>query len=247
MQLPTDNLPNLRLLLNDSTISSLVIISFKTSRQILFQHQITGQLSSGSDVSLKKVKAFFTNNGTSTVNLFDGNLLIRSLAYDRLQKQLYLLKLVSLLVFDLTTRSWNQVQLESDLKKKIVDREGSSGSLSTHIKSILYANGQLYAQVNPGFQLIKMHANGKTVVVNGNVKYTWKELFNCYQNSPLVSGEAHPNLTTKGQSIKPLQTVYPNKGNSSQPTEQSHAVIIILVIVVALILFLAAIVYCKYL
>lgn len=261
VQLSVDNLTTLRLLLNDSSIRSLVIISFRSSRQILFQHQTTGLLSSGSDDSLKRVRVYFTENGNSIVDLFDSNLLIRSLAYDHLQKRLYLLKPDSLVAFDLARGKWNDIQLKSE---RIVVRNGGSRSLSTEespsirIKFILYASGQLYAQVDSGDKLspMEMQTDGQTLAVKSKVEYTWKELFNCYHNSPLVWGgeldyddDGRPHQywrTTKRQPLKPLQTVHPSQSNSSQPLETNHAVVIIIVIVVALILFFGAIVYCRY-
>lgn len=260
VQILIQDLPNFQLLLDDSSISSIVIISFIRSRQILFHHQNNGQVSSGSDDFLKKARAYFTGNGTRTVDLFDANLLIRSLAYDRFQKRLYLLKPETLIVFDLTTRKWNNVQMKSDLKKKIVNKEGSSSlstekTLSTQIMSILFANRQLYAQVDSEDKLspIEMQKDGQTGVLKSDFHYTWKDFFNCYQKSPLVLGDLDYNvdgkkhqqfMTTKRAPIKPLEPIQPPNTGESHKT--NHAVVIIIVIVVALILFCGAIVYCKY-
>ncbi len=199
VQIPIGNLLNLKKLVNDSNISSLlIVVSFENSVQFLSQQKLTGQLSVVSGDLLKKIQSFFTkedsNNGT--VNLFDDNFFIWSLTYDRFQKRLYVLKQNSLEMFDLIKGKWNRVQLKSTLKQKTSHRNSASSSVpkeetvSPKIKSILAANGHLFGEVKSGFQLspLEIESDGGSAVIEDDVQLTWKELINCYQNSTLLSG-----------------------------------------------------------
>lgn len=265
VEIPIDNLLDLRELVNDSSISSLLIVSYKNNRRILFQQNETGQLSAevNSDL-LEVIQAFFSkgDSNNSSLNLFDENLVIQSLAYDQLQKRLYVLKQHSLEVFDLTKGKWNRVELKSVLKKKIASRKSSAPKeedMSSQIESLICVDGRLYGKLNSGLQLspLKVEADGQRAVVEDIVQYSWKELVNCYQNSSLLSDGTIDHKKDDGKSLQwttqairqwhPIKPVMPAYSHSSPPTRLAGAIVFIAAIVIALILFFLAILFCKYL
>ncbi|KAH9392059.1 hypothetical protein TYRP_022332 [Tyrophagus putrescentiae] len=261
VEIPIDNLLDLRELVNDSSISSLLIVSYKNNRRILFQQNETGQLSAevNSDL-LEGIQAFFSkgDSNNSSLNLFDENLVIQSLAYDQLQKRLYVLKQHSLEVFDLTKGKWNRVELKSVLKKKIASRKSSAPKeedMSSQIESLICVDGRLYGKLNSGLQLspLKVEADGQRAVVEDIVQYSWKELVNCYQNSSLLSDGTIDHKKDDGKSLQwttqatrqwqPIKPVMPAYSHSSPPTRLAGAIVFIAAIVIALILFFLAILF----